>query len=186
MAEPVSIETLYEVARTIRDQKIVYTFVGGLALNAWAIPRATFDLDMAIVLPAERQRELLRSLGRIGWSFDPVFEGGWRDSMAGIPIINAQIPAEGAFLRVDLMIAETDFLQSVIARRVDIDLGEGPLPVCSAADLLLFKLLAWRAKDRMDIDNLIWMQGLPDRSYVEEWAARLGVVERLREALAET
>ena len=64
------------------------------------------------------------------------------------------------------------------------DLGQGAVPVCTAADLFLFKLLAWRKKDQVDVENLLWMQGVPDRSYVEDWARRLGLEDRLREAIS--
>ncbi len=182
--DPVSVETVYAVQRTLREHGIEHTFVGGLALSAWAIPRATFDLDLVVALPGETQQDLLASLGRLGWTVEEIFERGWRDRMAGIPVIHVQIPAERSLIRVDLLIAETPFLQSVLARKVGIDLGQGAVPVCTAADLFLFKLLAWRKKDQVDVENLLWMQGVPDRSYVEDWARRLRLEDRLREAIA--
>ena len=182
--EPVSVETVYAVERTLREHRIEHAFVGGLALSAWAVPRATFDLDLAVSLPGEEQKELLASLDRLGWSVESIFERGWRDRMAGIPVIHVGIPAERALIRVDFLIAETPFLRSVLARKVDIDLGQGGVPVCSAADLVLLKLIAWRKKDQVDLENILWMQGVPDRPYLEEWARELGVESRLREAIA--
>lgn len=178
--EPVSVETVYAVERTLRELGIEHAFVGGLALSAWGVPRATFDLDLAVSLPGTRQAELLAALGKLGWNVDPIFERGWRDQKSGIPVINVKIPAERSLIRVDLLIADTPFLRSVLARRVDIDLGQGNVPICSAADLVLFKLVAWRGKDRIDLDNILWVQGVPERPYLERWARSLGVEERLR------
>lgn len=181
--DPISVDTVYAVERVLREQGIEHAFVGGLALSAWGVPRATFDLDLAVALPADRQKELLTALRVLGWTVDEVFERGWRDQMAGIPVIHVQIPADRSLIRVDLLIADTPFLQSALARRIEIDLGQGNVPICTAADLVLFKLVAWRRKDRMDLDNILWVQGVPERPYLEQWARTLGVEERLSEIL---
>jgi hypothetical protein len=57
------------------------------------------------------------------------------------------------------------------------------VPVCSAADLVLFKLVAWRRKDQIDLDDVLWVQGVPERSYLEQWARALGVEDRLHKIL---
>lgn len=181
--EPVSAPTIYVVERILRARSIEHAFVGGLALSAWGVPRATFDLDLAVSLPGDRQKELLAALADLGWSVDEAYARGWRDEMAGIPVIHARLPAEHTLIRVDFLIAETPFLRSVLERRVELDLGLGPVPVCTAADLVLFKLIAWRDKDRSDLDNILWVQGLPEGEYVQSWARTLGVQERLRQVL---
>ena len=55
----------------------------------------------------------------------------------------------------------------------------------SPADLLLFKLLADRRKDRLDVQNILTVQGTPDPSYLREWATKLGLSAKLHAALAE-
>jgi hypothetical protein len=179
--EPISVPTIYAVERILREHGVEHAFVGGLALSAWGVPRATFDLDLAVSLPGERQKELFRALTDLGWSVDEAYARGWRDQMAGIPVIHARLPVEHTLIRVDFLIADTPFLCSVLSRRVEIDLGLGPVPICTAADLVLFKLIAWRGKDRVDLDNVLWVQGLPDPEYLQAWAQKLGLAERLRE-----
>ena len=181
--EPVTIEVLREIHRILTAHAIPHTFVGGLALNAWGIPRATFDIDLCIALGAGEQPKLLNALRELGWSVDEAFQRGWRDDVAGIPIIHAHYPLEGALVRVDLMVADTPFLRSVIERRTNVDLGLVTVPVCSAADLLLFELLADREKDRMDVRNVLTVQGVPERAYLERWSRELGIEARLRRVL---
>ncbi|MEO6597441.1 MAG: hypothetical protein ABIP94_22080 [Planctomycetota bacterium] len=53
------------------------------------------------------------------------------------------------------------------------------------ADLILFKLMADRPKDRVDVQNVLTVQGIPEPEYLRDWAARLGVADRLERALAE-
>jgi hypothetical protein len=117
---------------------VEHAFVGGLALSAWGVPRATFDVDLVVSLPTARQAELLAALRVLGWQADEIFERGRHDQMAGIPVIHVQIPAERTLIRIDLLVAETPFLKSMLARRVEIDLGQCPVPICTAADLVLF------------------------------------------------
>ena len=49
----------------------------------------------------------------------------------------------------------------------------------------LFKLMADRPKDRVDVQNVLAVQGVPDSTCLHEWAERLGVRDRLHRALAE-
>ena len=182
--EPVTIEVMCEVHRILTAHAIPHAFVGGLALNAWGIPRATFDIDLCIVLGPGEQPRLLEALRELGWSADEVYHRGWRDEMAGIPIIHAHYPTEGALVRVDLMVADTPFLRSVVERKTAVDIGPAAVPVCRAADLVLFKVLADRQKDRMDVQNILAIQGVPEREYLELWGRELRISDRLDRAFS--
>ena len=70
-----------------------------------------------------------------------------------------------------------------MARRKSISLEGTNVQVVSAADLLLMKIIAGRRKDRVDIENILAVQGVPERDYLESWAERLGVAERLTQVL---
>jgi hypothetical protein len=56
--------------------------------------------------------------------------------------------------------------------------------VVTAEDLLLFKLLADRSKDRMDIEDMLLVCGPLDTAYLRQWAAHLQIADRLERALA--
>ena len=55
--------------------------------------------------------------------------------------------------------------------------------VLGPADLILHELVAGRPKDLADVQNVLAVQGPVDASYGREWAARLGVTQRLDAAL---
>ena len=97
--------------------------------------------------------------------------------------IHLHMPTAASLMAVDVFLAKTPFLRSVIERRVAVDLG-GAIHVCSAADLILFKLLADRPEDRVDASNVLAVQGIPERDYLERWARELGLQARLAELLA--
>ncbi len=60
--EPVTIEVMCEIDRILAHNSIPHAYVGGLALNAWGIPRATFDIDLCVVLQARKQAKLIEAL----------------------------------------------------------------------------------------------------------------------------
>ena len=57
-------------------------------------------------------------------------------------------------------------------------LGRGYAPVSA------LKLVGDRQKDRVDVENVLAVQGVPEREHLEMWASRLGVRDRLSRALS--
>ena len=53
--------------------------------------------------------------------------------------------------------------------------------VCSATGLL--KLLANRPRDIGDVQDILFMQGELDETYLNNWAKELGIADRLRSIL---
>jgi len=51
--------------------------------------------------------------------------------------------------------------------------------------LILLKLIADRPRDWIDIADVLFVQGSIDETYLEHWANRLGVRDRLQRALAQ-
>jgi hypothetical protein len=54
----------------------------------------------------------------------------------------------------------------------------------SAEDLILFKLIASRPRDLIDIQDVLFTQGELDEPYLRRWAGPLGVEKQLDEVLA--
>jgi hypothetical protein len=178
-------EAAYAVARALQAAGVRYAFIGGVAVLGWGVPRATYDLDVAAAVPAQRGTEVLRELEEAGLVVDEVFKRGYRDRLAGMEKIQVHLPVGRSLVGVDVFFDSTPFVASVLERRVRTDLGLGPIYLCTAADVLLFKLIAYRHKDRADIENILTVQGVPERAYLEAWAAKLGMRERLEESLRE-
>jgi hypothetical protein len=180
---PASLDSVYRIVGALERVRMPYAFIGGVALNTWGVPRATFDLDLTLSVPTGRDGELLGELRRIGVVVEEAFEGGFRDRVQGMEKLHVHLPAGASLMAIDLFEATTPFLESVLERRIEIDLGRGRLWVCSAADLILLKPLADRRKDRVDVENVLLVQGVPEPEYLRRWAAALGLEQRLTRAL---
>jgi hypothetical protein len=55
----------------------------------------------------------------------------------------------------------------------------------SPEDVVLLKLLAYRRKDQLDVEEILKISVDLDLDHLRQWAARLGVSERLEAFLRE-
>jgi len=129
-----------------------YVF-GAQAVNLHGFPRATADLDLTIDLAQIAPRALIAELDRAGFSArfaDDEFIAATRV----IPIVH-----RATKLPVDLVLAgpglEQQFLDEVELQRI----GNRRIPVLSAENLIVTKLLAARPKDLEDVRELVASRG---------------------------
>lgn len=176
---------LERVLAVLRREGVECAVMGGLAVRHWAIPRPTFDVDFAVALADEALLSLLRAFDRDGFAVDEAFARGFTDSLAGMRKVNIGCFEAGTLWRIDIFLATTPFVRSAFARRVPTRIDGIEVAVVSAEDLLLFKLIANRNKDRMDIEDMLLVCGALDAAYLRKWARELGVAERLDQALRE-
>jgi hypothetical protein len=76
--------------------------------------------------------------------------------------------------KVDAILAETPYQLAALGRAVD-----GFLTV---EDVIVHKLIAWRAKDQDDIESILSTRPTLDEAYIEHWATQWQVIERWSEA----
>jgi len=176
---PVPESAVFEVARALEQRGAAYAFMGGIAVNTWAIPRATFDLDVLVESPSGDTTQFLRTFSGTDIEVDEPFLKGYLDRFSGMEKATLRLLLAGVWFTVDMFFVNSPFLRSAMERRLTIDLGADSIQVITAADLLLLKLLAGRRKDQLDIENLVALQGLTEADYLRQWADRLGIRDRL-------
>ena len=157
--------------------------MGGFAVRHWALPRPTYDVDFAVAVQGEELMRLLHAFEEAGFSVPAEFLSGFADTLAGMRKVNLGCVESSSVWRVDLFLANTAFVRSAFDRRVPSTLEGRAVPVVSAEDLLLFKLLANRTKDRADVEDLLLVVGPLDHGYLRDWATKLGVETLLEDAL---
>jgi hypothetical protein len=115
------------------------------------------------------------------------YRRGWIDRVAGMPVIKFRIyhGTPGESVDVDLFVVQTEFQQQIIQRRIQTDVENlGPTWIVSPEDLVLLKLIASRPRDLGDIDDVRFMHGELDATYMRRWAERLGIVDELEAQLS--
>ena len=90
---------------------------------------------------------------------------------------------EGRGVDADIFLAETAFQREVIDRHIVAEVDGLRVKLVSAEDLILFKLVASRPRDLVDIQDILFTQGRLDEAYLRHWAGPLGVSEKLEAAL---
>lgn len=172
-------DTLGRLVSVLERARVPYAVIGGLAVAAWGVPRATEDIDLlADATPTSANLDLaLRQAG-----FEPEWHRGGPDDP--VPLLLRLRDATGG-PEVDVVCVTRQWEQELLQRAVTVRVPGGPeVRVVSVEDLIVLKLLAGGPGDLADVADLLSRSGpLPT---LEERAAARGVAplfRRVREAL---
>jgi hypothetical protein len=181
-----NIDIARSVVGVLEAMSVPYMVGGSIALNAWASPRTTHDMDIAVDLPKERIVEFCRHFSPERYYIDP-------DDMRSA-FLHRDDVSLGMYsfhdmntgFKVDLfpLRASDQALQAALARRVKVNiLANLQAYVCAPDDLLVQKL-RWHAssgseRQLRDCLNLLLTDlkrptPMIEWDYVEDWVAQLG------------
>lgn len=172
-----------EIVSVLDDFNIAYAIIGGLAVRAYGIPRPTYDIDFTLAMPRERLGKFYTAVEQRGFTVPESYRAGWVDSVAGMPLVKISYPVEKRSVDVDVFLAETEFQHQILERKILTETPTGAIWLASPEDVVLLKLVAYRPRDISDIIDVLFTQGGLDTEYLAEWAAKLGVADRLEEVL---
>jgi hypothetical protein len=162
---------------------VEYAVIGAIARNAWAPPRATADLDLAVAVGAEQYGALEEALARRGIV---VKRRSSVDLASGVPDLVLLEAPHGPVRRVDLLVAKTAFELEAIRTSVEVDIGV-PCRIVDPLHLIVYKLIAGRPRDLDDCVEVLRTRALGgkpvDVDRVRKWAAEWNVEPRLDEVL---
>jgi hypothetical protein len=153
-----------EIARLLDRAEVEWTVIGALAADQYRLqPRTTTDADFL----ARRSPALREALESSGYSVQAMHDPD------GEPYAYF---VRGDDMKADVLVAETAYQEEAIIR------SRGTF--LTIEDVLVHKLIAWRAKDQDDIRSILQAGHGYDGSYVERWAAEWGVLDRWAEITA--
>ncbi|MEZ4753065.1 MAG: nucleotidyltransferase [Bdellovibrionota bacterium] len=159
-----------------------YCLVGGLAVQVRGRPRFTHDIDLCILTSLSDQEALISNFSQ---EFELRFEGA--DDLARssqiLPLLVEGIEVD---ISLGLSLFEEGVVKTASLEQITPDLC---LPVCSAEDLIVFKIIAGRPKDIEDIKSIIaYSSDALDREKItknlrlfETALAEDGLLERFKE-----
>lgn len=151
------------LAEVLSAARIPYAFGGAIALNYYAEPRATTDVDINIFLVETNSEATLHALMPLGMAID-------FDAATHRLACDGQIRLLWDVTFVDLFFSTVPFLDSA-AGRVRLVPWEGRhIPILSPEDLFVCKVIYNRPKDWYDLRVMLLLTGSElDRAYIDYW-----------------
>lgn len=174
------LDVLRDLSRRLEGAEIEFMLTGSVAMNYYAQPRMTRDIDLVVSLQETQTEEFLSLFDR-EYYFD-------RQSVAHA-ISRRQmfnLIHYDALIKVDCVVLKTDpYRQEEFARRKQITIGDFHTWIVSREDLILSKLFwAKDSKSEMqlsDVRNLLSSEC--DMQYLQSRAKTLQVDDLLKELL---
>jgi len=162
--------TLIDVVSLLEQEGVRYVLIGGLAASLRGQPRVTADVDLVIGADVARALRLISSLATSKFEpFVPDFEEVVKRSFI--------LPSRHRYtgVKVDMALGLSGFEQQLIDRAEKMAIAGQSVPVATAEDLLLMKVLAGRPRDDQDVHGIIAARGATmDWEYCRHVARDLG------------
>ena len=174
------LEVLHIVTHRLTLVQVPYMVTGSMAMNFYAMPRMTRDIDFVVELSEP--------------AIDRMIEQFHQDFYIEREMIQQALQQRTMFnlihmptvIKVDCLIRkDTPYRLEEFSRRQPVNIEGHTLTIVSPEDLILSKL-EWAKETRSetqlaDIRNLLTMVSGLNHPYLEKWASTLGVTQLLQE-----
>ena len=155
-------EKVLRVMGALEEAGIPAAVGGALALAYYAQPRTTSDADINLFVSVTEVDAVMEAMDRAGVETSP--------SKTAESRAREQVRLLFGETFIDLFFPLHAFHESCQRRAVRMEFDGGFLPILSAEDLVVFKVLFNRPKDWFDIESVLETQGaLFDGAYVLRW-----------------
>jgi len=174
-------KALADLTKALQRINAPSMLIGGIAVIAHGVARQTVDIDATILatrLDASQILDVLASCS-IRPRIADVLEFAARSQVLLVVHEKTQVTME-------ISLAFSSFEQDALARAVEVDFAGVKIQVAVPEDLVIYKVLAWRDRDRYDIEQLLTLHGKDIdldrlRTFVREFAQILDTPERVPE-----
>lgn len=165
------------VLATLDEARVPACLIGGMAISRWGQPRATTDADLSALAPyGDEARVLDLLLSR--------FEPRRADARA-FALVNRVVLLSAAGVGVDVALAAFPFEIEALEYATPWKLSEDvTLVTCSAEHLIVYKLVAARPQDLIDVEGIVRRQGARlDVDRVRRWGREFAELKEDAELL---
>ncbi len=154
-----------------------YALIGGFAVSAWGVARATQDIDLAVALGTSDPQVLAVHLGA---TYEP---GGMDDPLRGV--FRLSLKCEGQEVPVQLIMLPAKLANIAFNRVETLDVIGCSVPVVNWQALVLLKLYAGGPLDWQDARNIVAVRkpSAAHREYLIAQADALELTQEVRTLL---
>jgi len=149
-----------EISAWLTQHNVPHFFIGGLAVQYWGEPRLTADVDLCAVTDMSTADALVQGLLK---DFDALPDA--ENTARHVQLLPLR---SSTGVTIEVALGFTGFEKKASARARTIEVAPGKnIPVCSAEDLIVYKIIANRPRDIEDVDSIILrQQDRLDRRYI--------------------
>jgi predicted nucleotidyltransferase component of viral defense system len=164
---------LQDLKKCCLKSQIPYLLIGGIANIFHGSARVTRDIDIIVFVDYREKKKVLEA-------FEKEFRERVRNPLTFLekhfvlPLMH-----KASEMEVDVSLGFSEFEKKALNRSKKLKLGRTELNVCSAEDLILFKLVASRPRDLLDVQELMSRyQGKLDITYLRSCAKDFLEIDR--------
>lgn len=169
------IDAMKAASRILETQGVAHALLGGIAANLYRKEaRATQDVDFGIKASPADTVAIIEAFTQAGWA--PTLRAGKAEVLR---FSHDDLP------RIDLLVAGTPFEENAIARAASLTIDEHQLAIVTPEDLIVYKLIAGRARDYEAVGAVLNAVTDIDSHYVMGWLEQFGLSNRWQRALEE-
>ncbi len=159
--------TLFDAARDLQaflqSHQWRFCFIGGLAVLRWGEPRFTRDVDVTLLCPFGSEDDVVKPL------LDSGYVGRISDALEFARQNRVLLLQAHNGVPIDVALGSLPFEEGMIERSSLFEFEANcTLRTCSAEDLVVLKLFAFRPRDVLDAETVVIRQrGDLDWQYIE-------------------
>jgi len=172
------LDVLRIVSDRLEGAGVPFMLTGSFAMAYYGKPRMTRDLDLVVELA---EPDVLKVVNAMSAEFY-IDADDVRSAVALQRLFNLMHNSTG--IKIDLIVRKnTEYRQVEFARRYAVEMGGVKTWIVSREDLILSKLVWGQESDSelqgRDVKSLL--DGSIDRDYLNHWAMKLNVSQRLKD-----
>ena len=157
-------QSVVALQERLRRAGVPSAVIGGIAVGVLGEPRVTRDVDVKVLLTRQDAARLLDILSPDYISLRP-------DPLRALQRNGFLFVQDKLGTRLDLLLAEIGFDEEAIRRARPVEVQPGVVvTICTAEDLIIYKLISTRLRDHADAESVVRRQGdALDDNYVLRW-----------------
>lgn len=164
---------LSKIVKFLENNQIQYMLIGGIANSIYGEPRYTLDIDIKIKLnPGNEIKSLIADISK---EFTIIPDNPYEFFKSTMVL-----PLESDGIKIDIVFAGLPFETDSLNRAVTKNFQNIDVKVCTAEDLIIYKVISEREKDWLDIEGVI-----KNRRQTLDWDFLIDTIKQLSEWLSD-